>query len=125
MSRPLRCLVLLMSLAAAGGAQEEYVPQPAGTVNFAEHIAPIVFQHCIRCHGADPSAPFPLIDYATVRRRGREISMVTREGAMPPALAEPGYGDIVNSGRLRTQEIGLIGQWVSEGRKQGDPEKTP
>ena len=122
--------LLLCALTAGLHAQEDHTQEdriapPEGTVNFAEHIAPIIFRHCIQCHGPEPSAPFELHDFETVRAKGRQISQVTSKGTMPPAVAEPDYGTIANSGRLTKLEIDLIGQWVRQGSKPGDLDKIP
>ena len=117
------CLLALLAVPAS--AQDEYEPLPNGTINFAEHIASIVFRKCGRCHGENPSAPFSLTDYRSLRERGRVIGIVTNNGSMPPALAEPGYGDLANSGRLSAREIGLIDQWIKEGSPEGDPAAIP
>ncbi len=117
--------ILLFGALTSGLPAQDFVPLPEGTVNFAEHIAPIVFQHCLRCHGPEPSAPFELHDYETVRARSRAVSQVTSKGTMPPAVAEPDYGNIANSGRLTKDEIGLISQWAREGSRPGDLENLP
>ena len=123
-SRASLCLLALLAVPAL--AQDgEYEPLPKGTVNFAEHIAPLVFRKCGRCHGDNPSAPFSLTDYRSVREQGRVIGLVTKKGTMPPVLAESGYGNLANSGRLSAREIGLIDQWIKEGSAEGDADKTP
>jgi hypothetical protein len=40
---------------------------------------------------------------------------------MPPWPPEHGYGDFVGERRLSDAQIRLIQQWVSEGKKEGDP----
>ena len=50
--------------------------KPAGTnksVTFTEHIAPIVFNNCTGCHRPDEAAPFTVMNYRDVRKRGRMI----------------------------------------------------
>ncbi len=117
----LGCTLALIAISTSLCAQEaDYVPLPEGTINFAEHIAPIIRANCVRCHDGGITAPFELTDYPSVRARGRALGEITRQGRMPPALAEPDYGPIANSGRLTTHEIGLIGQWLKEGSPAGD-----
>ena len=127
LSACLATVTFLLTLpgAPASAQEADYEALPAGTVNFSEHIAPIVFRHCVRCHSDEPSAPFSLHDYASVRAKGRDVGRATQRGTMPPALAEPGYGPIANSGRLSTRELGLLEQWLSEGTPEGDRTNLP
>jgi tetratricopeptide (TPR) repeat protein len=70
-------------------------------------------------------APFPLLDFASVQPRARQIADATRRRAMPPWLPEPGHGEFVNVRRLRDDQIELIQQWVAQGAPEGDPAHKP
>ena len=62
----------LTALAAAGwyarhrsadtGADAPAPPVAAPSVTFNEHIAPILFANCSRCHRPGESGPFSLLD---------------------------------------------------------------
>ena len=73
------------------------VNQPAAAqknaVTFSETIAPIVYQNCVTCHRPGEAAPFSLITYDDVRRRGKLLVTVTQQRIMPPWQATHGYGD--------------------------------
>jgi hypothetical protein len=97
----------------------------AQTVTFSETIAPIVFDNCATCHRPGEAAPFSLLSYEDVRKRGALIASVTKSGYMPPWHAAHGYGDFSDERRLTPEQISLIDQWVKAGMPQGDPAKTP
>jgi hypothetical protein len=56
----------------------------ADTITFSENVAPIVYQNCVTCHRPGEAAPFSLISYDDVKKRGALIAMVTRARYMPP-----------------------------------------
>ena len=107
-------------------------------VTFNKDIAPILFENCASCHRpidstpqakADPicvaGAPFPLLDYASVRPRADAIARATRTRAMPPWLPEAGHGDFANARRLSDEQIALIQKWVEQGTPEGDTADKP
>ncbi len=98
---------------------------PARPVTFTEQIAPIVFNQCATCHHAGEAAPFSLITYEDVKKRGALIATVTRSRYMPPWHAAHGFGEFAGERRLTDEQIALIGTWVKEGMPQGDPAKLP
>jgi Flp pilus assembly protein TadD len=102
-----------------------YVPRPVGTVTFSKDITPIVFNHCATCHRPDQSAPFPLLTYADVKKRARQIVDVTERRFMPPWLPEPGMVEYADARVLNVVELGLLRQWVDEGAIEGSPADLP
>jgi mono/diheme cytochrome c family protein len=110
-------------VAAAFSAGE--TGKPPAKQTFTEHIAPIVFNNCTSCHRPGEAAPFALMSYQDVRKRGALIATVTRSRYMPPWHAEPGYGDFIGVHRLTDQQIASIQQWVEAGMPEGDPAKLP
>jgi mono/diheme cytochrome c family protein/WD40 repeat protein len=97
----------------------------AARVTFAETIAPIVYANCVTCHRPGEAAPFPLISYEDVAKRGALIVKVTESRYMPPWHAEPGYGEFVGERRLTDAQIAAIGAWVKEGMPRGDDARMP
>ena len=63
----------------------------AQTVTFSEHIAPIVYANCVTCHRPGEAAPFSLISYEDVKKRGALIATVTASRYMPPWHATHGF----------------------------------
>src|SRR5215472_6607975 len=105
-------------------------PKPADQdlpdkVTFSEHIAPIVFNNCTCCHRPGEAAPFKLMSYGDVRKRGKTILDVVERRYMPPWQPEPGHGDFRDERRLSDQQIALIERWVESGMAEGDPQKLP
>ncbi len=99
--------------------------QAATPVTFTENIAPIILQNCATCHRPGEAAPFSLLTYEDVRKKGSLITAVTKSGYMPPWHAAHGYGEFSDERRLTTEQIAMIGAWVKEGMPQGDPAKMP
>jgi Flp pilus assembly protein TadD len=109
--------------------------RPAPTFN--HDIAPILYENCATCHrpidqtaqSSDPicfaGAPFSVLEYETVRGRGRQIVQAVTSRTMPPWLPEHGYGDFDRERRLRDDQIELIRQWVERGALEGDPAARP
>ncbi|NDJ15172.1 MAG: cytochrome c, partial [Acidobacteriia bacterium] len=54
------------------------IPATAQTVTWAEHIAPIIYNNCTKCHRAGQVAPFTLASYSDVKQRARTIASVTQ-----------------------------------------------
>ena len=101
-------------------------PAPAqGSLNFSEHVAPIVFNRCATCHRPGEAAPFSLLSYEDVRKRGKLIASVTQSRYMPPWLGDSGMGSFRDDRRLTEAEIRTIQEWVQAGMPEGDPRKMP
>ncbi|HEY7152841.1 MAG TPA: redoxin family protein [Gemmataceae bacterium] len=105
-------------------------PKPAGQdlpdkVTFSEYIAPIIFNNCTCCHRPGEAAPFKLMSYGDVRKRGKTILDVVERRYMPPWQAEPGHGDFRDERRLSDRQIALLERWVESGMAEGDPQKLP
>src|SRR5512138_1181966 len=77
-------------------------------VTFSDTIAPIVYANCVTCHRPGEAAPFSLITYEDVRRRGKLLVTVTQQRLMPPWQATHGYGDFEGERRLTDEQITAI-----------------
>src|SRR6187431_29515 len=113
-----RVLAVLLLPAVLWGAA---LASPAAPVTFSETIAPIVYDNCVTCHRPGEAAPFPLISYEDVKKKGALIAAVTKSRYMPPWHAAHGFGEFMEERCLSDEQIGMIGQWVKEGMPQGDP----
>jgi len=94
---------------------------------FARDIAPIVFNHCSSCHRSGQSGPFPLLNYADVKKRAKQIAMVTQSRFMPPWLpvtVEHGV-EFVGSRRLSDEQVKFIAAWVEAGAPEGEAKDLP
>ena len=110
---------MLVPLATAQAPQKPPVP------TFTEHVAPIVWKSCTPCHRPGEVAPFALLSYADVKKRGRNILQAVEDRYMPPWHPEPGYGAFRNDVRLSDEQVGIIKQWVGGGMPEGPPEQLP
>jgi len=97
----------------------------ADKITFSENVAPLVYDNCVTCHRPGEAAPFSLISYEDVKKRGALIATVTKARYMPPWHATHGYGEFADERRLTDQQIATIAGWVQQGMPQGDPAKMP
>ncbi len=126
--RVMTCLVAAVLVGSAAGRAQQPASRntaPAPRLTFTETIAPIVYANCVTCHRAGEAAPFPLVTYEDVAKRGALIARVTESRYMPPWHAAPGYGEFVGERRLTDQQIATIGAWVKQGMPRGDEAKMP
>jgi mono/diheme cytochrome c family protein len=94
-------------------------------VTFTEHVAPILFQNCARCHRPGEAGPFPLLTYEDARKRGRQIVEVTARRDMPPWHAESGHVAFSNERRLTDGQMATLAAWHRQGMPEGDRAKLP
>src|SRR5262245_62967258 len=120
MSRRRLLLLFLMSALVLTPLVGRSQSTSTAPVTFAETIAPIVYANCVTCHRPGEAAPFSLISYEDVSKRGSLIAKVTRSRFMPPWHAEPDFGDFVDERRLTDAQIGSIAEWVRQGMPRGD-----
>ena len=114
--RILPCLLVALPLAvqsATGGT----------TVAFNREIAPIIYHHCSPCHRPGEAAPFPLLSYQDVKKKGKMIAKVTASHLMPPWKAEPASYPYRDERRLTGDEIALIQAGVKAGMPEGGGRK--
>ncbi len=94
-------------------------------VTFTEHIAPIVFNHCARCHRPGEAAPFPLLTYSDIAKRTGQIADVTETRYMPPWKPEPGYVKFIGDRHLTDWQVALFRRFHEQGAVEGDPADLP
>jgi hypothetical protein len=114
-----------LSAAPANAGNAKTLPALPVEVTFSEHVAPILFQNCTRCHRPGEAAPFALMNYQDARKRGRQITEVTTSRFMPPWHADHGYVEFANERRLSDEQIRLLSAWHQQGMKEGDAAKLP
>ena len=94
-------------------------------VTFSENIAPIIFEHCTKCHREGEIAPFPLTNYAETAAMASSIEYVTDSRYMPPWTPDHTYTTFRDENVLTDYEIATIAQWVADGAPEGNPALTP
>ena len=99
----------------------------AATPTFAKDVAPIIYAHCAGCHRPGQSAPFALLSYGDVKKRGDTIADVIERRYMPPWHAEQadGFAEFRDDRRLTTADLATITAWVDAGMPSGDLSKAP
>src|SRR5215211_4203950 len=88
---------------------------PPQQVTFSETVAPIIYQNCVTCHRPGEAAPFSLISYEDMKKRGPLIASVTKSRYMPPWHATHGFGEFKEERRLSDDQIATIAAWVAQG----------
>lgn len=91
---------------------------------FSEHVAPIIWKHCISCHRDGEIAPFPLTSYSEVAENALTIAAVTKSRYMPPWKPSK-YMHYADERGLSDEEIQTLYDWAYAGAPEGDPSKTP
>ncbi len=129
----LPCVSLFLTLALLSTAAPAQVSTGSGSpeVTFSEHVAPILYDNCVRCHRPGGVAPMSLVTYQEVQPWAPVIKYKTgirdRMGAMPPYYLERGVGiqQMKDDERLSEEEIALIAAWADTGAPRGNPELLP
>ena len=107
-------------------AETAQVRKPATKVpTFTEHVAPILYENCVSCHRPGEAAPFSLITYQDVRKRGQRMVEATSAKFMPPWHAEMGHIAFANPRILSAGQIATIQQWYDGGMPEGNPARLP
>lgn len=96
--------------------------QGPATPTFSRDIAPLLLNRCAPCHQPEGDAPFPLVTYADVRQRARQIAEVTAKRYMPPWKPDADSAAFTGARRLSSAEIALIDRWVKTGAPEGRAE---
>jgi hypothetical protein len=104
-----------------------YVISADSTPTFAADVAPIVYSHCSSCHRPGQAAPFSLLSYEDVKRRGTVIVAATGRRYMPPWHATPaaGFPEFRDDRRLTDADIATLKAWVDAGMPAGDLSSAP
>src|SRR5262249_22141008 len=105
--RNMRTIFMILACAIALGvaAATAVAPPQTKAITFSENIAPIIYENCVTCHRSGEAAPFSLISYDDVKKRGALIATVTRKRYMPPWHAAHGYGEFAEERRLTDEQI--------------------
>ena len=92
----------------------------ASNYTFSEHIAPIIWKHCVSCHRDGEIAPFSLTNYEEVAENALTIAAVTKSRFMPPWKPTQ-YARYADERGLTDDEIQILADWAAAGAPQGDP----
>ena len=96
------------------------------TVTYCKQIAPLLQEHCLKCHRDGQIAPFTLQSYEDAAGWGEMMAEVIHEQRMPPWHAgEQSEAKFQNDTRLSQTEKDLIHEWVRQGCPEGDLADLP
>lgn len=101
-----------------------YDKQVVAQPTYYEHVQPILFQHCVRCHQDNsPAAHKPMTTYALAKNLAKDIRHQTIFRLMPPWGADNSgaCNTFEHAGWLSDLEIATLAKWVDKGAKEGDP----
>ena len=100
----------------------------AQAITYADDVAPIVEENCVRCHRAGTAAPMVLDTYEQVRAFAPLIKHSVETRTMPPGWyidRTVGIQDFKNDPSLSEREIETIVSWVDSGTLPGDLSQLP
>ena len=93
--------------------------------NWAQDIAPIIYENCSSCHHDGGIAPFELMKFQDVYQNAHAIEHAVLEREMPPWPADPEYMHFANEDYLSQEEIDAIVWWINNGLPTGDMNLEP
>ncbi|MDA1231088.1 MAG: hypothetical protein O2856_09960, partial [Planctomycetota bacterium] len=94
-------------------------------LTFNRDVAPIVFEHCSRCHRPGEAAPFSLLTFRDMQAHASQIDVVLRRKLMPPWKAEPNFGTFANEHLLSEKELAVVCDWIASEQPEGEPNHLP
>jgi mono/diheme cytochrome c family protein len=105
----------------------ETTQSTAPVPTFTREVAPILFQHCVRCHRAEGAmADLPLTSYKSATSKLQAIRDKVGRREMPPWPADAAASlPFRNDPRLDTRDIDTIVAWVDGGAPEGDEADLP
>ncbi len=92
----------------------------ASPLTYYQNIAPIFEKRCISCHHDGGGAPISFTTYESVKRRAKQIVIVTKSRFMPPWKPDPSCGVLADSRRLSNEELAAISSWAATGANSGN-----
>jgi hypothetical protein len=96
-----------------------------GPLTFSEHIAPIIYQNCSRCHRPGEIAPFSLTTYVEVASMAPSVKQSVLSGTMPPWHPDPGYSSFLDERIMSQDDKQKLIDWIDNGMAEGNPALLP
>jgi hypothetical protein len=120
------CAAASASLAMLG-AMSTAAEAAAAAPTFNRDVAPIFYQHCVRCHRAgEIAAAQPLLPYAAAKALARAIKEQVATRHMPPWPADPEHSlKFRNDAQLNQKDLDAVVAWVDAGAPQGNAADLP
>jgi mono/diheme cytochrome c family protein len=111
-------VLIWVVLGVPSGVTAQRPSQAMATFN--KDVAPILYEHCVRCHRPNEVAPMSLLTFSDARPWARAMKAKVLAGEMPPWSADPEFGKFSNQPHLTTAQIDTITNWVDGGAPEGD-----
>jgi len=86
---------------------------------YNDDVFPILKARCSRCHVAGGVAPMSLMTYEEAYPWAESIRAELVAAHMPPATADPGFGDVARAHALSPKETDVILTWATGGTPRG------
>lgn len=117
----------IISLAAFNSPQAQPKPPSADIkkVTYADSVATIINNNCVKCHREGENAPFSLEGYANAKRYSEMIALATSKRRMPPWKAQPADVQFKDDAHLSEEQISTLQAWADSGAPRGDQTKEP
>lgn len=96
-----------------------------GQMNWAENVAPILFDHCTKCHHPGGIGPSSFMTADEASNNAASILSAIMDDYMPPWPANPDYRHFINENVLTETEKSTIENWVMNGTPSGDLSLAP
>ncbi|MDX1479894.1 MAG: hypothetical protein R3301_19420, partial [Saprospiraceae bacterium] len=97
----------------------------AQDITWADDVACVIYNNCVKCHNPSGVAPFSLLTYEQAFEKRILIGAYVEARLMPPWPASGGTQDFVNDNRLTEEEVATITGWVDAGAPSGDLSQAP
>ena len=96
-----------------------------GQMNWAENVAPILFDHCTKCHHPGGIGPSSFMTADEASNNAASILSAIMDDYMPPWPANPEDRHFINENVLTETEKSTIENWVMNGTPSGDLSLAP
>lgn len=95
------------------------------SLTFAQHVYPILQEHCMECHRSGEIGPFSMEVYDEVLGWADTMMEAIDDGRMPPWHADPAYGSFANERHMPREDRELLRSWIANGAPAGDLQSLP
>jgi hypothetical protein len=88
---------------------------PIAVPDYAKEVAPLLQQHCVKCHRPGDIGSFAMTSHAGVAQHAYALRANLLEGLMPPWHADAPKGTFVNDQSLAPGDVAKLVAWVDAG----------
>lgn len=93
---------------------------PVAAAEYATEIAPLLRQHCVKCHSPGNIGPWAMTSHAVVADFAALIKDEILTRRMPPWHADPHSLAMANDEMLRPEDLARLVDWLDRGAPRGD-----